>query len=189
MNENILLMRKAKFLLAGQWMEAFVGSLIYTLLMAAASYIGFGEFIIGGSLTFGYFLYLTSLVDRRQSDYNLVFRGFNRFVETLVAGLIYYLAIFVGAILLIVPGIIAYCGLSMTFYIMVDNPNISGLDAIKQSWEMMKGQKWNFFCLQMRFFGWILLCVLTAGIGYIFLSPYMTVTNLNFYRKLRYGTF
>ena len=92
-------------------------------------------------------------------------------------------------ILLIVPGIIVACGLSMTFFIMVDDPNISGMDALQQSWNMMKGQKWNYFCLQFRFIGWILLSILTCGIGFIFLEPYMVAASQNFYRKLRYGTF
>ena len=90
---------------------------------------------------------------------------------------------------LIVPGIIVACGLSMTFFIMVDDPNISGIDALQQSWNMMRGRKWDYFCLQFRFIGWLLLAILTCGIGMIFLQPYMVAASQNFYRKLRYGTF
>ena len=54
---------------------------------------------------------------------------------------------------------------------------------------MMNGHKMDFFCLQLRFIGWALLCVITCGIGFLWLAPYMTAASLNFYRQLRYGTF
>ena len=147
------------------------------------------ELIVYGPLTFGYILYLACNIDTGVNNLNLLFKGFERFGDTLVAGLLYSLAVGVGLCLLIVPGIIVACGLGMTFFIMADDQNISGLDALQQSWNMMKGQKWNFFCLQFRFIGWILLAILTCGIGMILLEPYMVATNQNFYRKLRYGTY
>lgn len=189
MNEFILLKRRAKSQLTNQWLDAIAASLIYLVFVMLINYIGIGQFILYGSLTFGYVLYISCLVDRHISNLNLLFQGFKRFLDTMVAGLLYSLGIGVGLILLIVPGIILSCGLSMTFYIMSDDPNISGVDALKKSWEMMKGHKWEYFCLQLYFFWWMLLALITAGIAYIWLLPYMTATNLNYYRKLKYGTF
>lgn len=189
MNENIFLMRRAKQQLTDKWLHVAVGSLIYMVILGIVSGTSLLELILYGPLTFGYYLYVSCIVDTGQDNLSLLFRGFDRFVETLLAGLLMSLAIVIGLVLLIVPGIIVACGLSMTFFIMIDDPNISGLDALQQSWNMMKGQKWNFFCLELRFFGWILLCLLTCGIGYIFLTPYMVATGQNFYRKLRYGTY
>lgn len=189
MNEKILMMRSAKAKLTGLWAEAAIGSLIYIALTALASSTSLLEIVVYGPLTFGYYLFMACLVDRKENNLNLLFQGFNRFVETLVAGLLLTVAVSIGLILLVVPGIILACGFAMTFYIMIDDPNISGLDALKQSWNMMQGRKWDFFCLQLRFLGWIILSIITCGIGYIWLSPYMTITNLNFYRKIRYNTF
>lgn len=188
MNEQILMMRRAKAQLANQWGEAAIASLIFLAITWFASSFVVGIILIG-PIYFGYYLYMSCLIDRHQSNLNLLLKGFDRFVETLIAGLLYYCAIFIGGCLLIVPGIILGCGFAMTFYIMVDDPYISGLNALEKSWNMMKGHKWDFFVLQLRFIGWILLCVLTCGIGYIFLSPYITVTNLNYYRKLKYGVY
>lgn len=189
MNENVLLMRRAKQQLSNKWANVAVGSLIFLVIMAVAGSTYLLELLVVGPLTFGYYLYIACNVDTNINNFNLLFKGFERFADTLVAGLLMSLAVAVGLILLIVPGIIVSCGLAMTFFIMVDDPNISGVDALQQSWNMMKGQKWNYFCLCLRFFGWILLSILTCGIGFIFLQPYMTATSLNFYRKLRYGTF
>lgn len=189
MNENVMMMRRAKAQLANKWVNVAIGSLIYLVIMAAAGSTYFLELIIYGPLTFGFYLYLACNIDTGVNNLNLLFKGFERFADTLVAGLLYSLAVFIGTLLLIVPGIIVACGLGMTFFIMVDEPGISGVDALQKSWNMMQGHKWDFFCLNLRFIGWILLSILTCGIGFIFLEPYMIATSQNFYRKLRYGTY
>ena len=94
-----------------------------------------------------------------------------------------------GLLLLVVPGIIVACGFSMTFFIMTDDANISGVDALKMSWQMMEGHKMQLFMLWLNFIGWFLLSIITCGIGFLWLTPYMTAATLNFYRSLRYGTF
>ena len=185
----MMMMRRAKSQLEGKWVNIALGSLLYLVLLAVAGSTYLLELFVYGPLTFGYFLYIACNVDTGENNFNLLFKGFERFGDTLIAGLIYSLAVGIGSFLLIVPGIIIACGLGMTFYIMVDDQNISGIDALQQSWNMMKGHKWEFFCLQFRFIGWILLAILTCGIGMIFLEPYMVATNQNFYRKLRYGTY
>lgn len=189
MNENVLLMRRAKEQLSGKWVNVAIGSLIYLVIMAAAGSTYLLELLVYGPLTFGFYLYIACNVDRGENNLNLLFKGFERFAETLVAGLIYSLAVGIGTLLLIVPGIIVACGLGLTFFIMVDDPNISGMDALQQSWNLMRGHKWDLFCLWFRFIGWALLCILTCGIGFIFLQPYVVAATQNFYRKLRYGTY
>ena len=48
----------------------------------------------------------------------------------------------------------------------------------------MDGRKGNLFCLDLSFIGWALLAALTAGIGNLWLMPYMTVSRAAFYRSL-----
>ncbi len=187
--DNVALMRKAKAQLSNHWLDAVLATLIYIVISAAAGSTGIVALIIEGPLTFGYILYLACLADTGNSKFELLFQGFNRFVETLIAGLIVSVITAVGTALLIVPGIIAATGLSMTFFIMADDPNISGIDAVKLSWKMMNGHKANLFCFWLRFIGWLLLCILTCGIGILWLNPYITLSTLNYYRRLRYGTF
>lgn len=190
MNElHTTMMRKAKASLAGNWLNAAIATFIYALIIWASSFTYVGELILAGPLIFGYVLYLMCLADTRRSNFDLLFKGFSRFAETLVAGILYTLATSIGFALLIVPGIIAACGFGLTFFIMADDPNISGLDALKLSWNMMNGHKWEFFCLNFRFIGWILLSILTLGILMFWITPYMYLAQLNFYRNLRHGTF
>ena len=45
----------------------------------------------------------------------------------------------------------------------------------------MKGKRWKMFCLGCRFIGWALLCVLTLGIGLLWLVPYVNTSIAAFY--------
>ena len=49
---------------------------------------------------------------------------------------------------------------------------------------MMHGNKGRFFYLQISFFGLALLCILTLGIGMLWLYPYMMTTEAFFYLDL-----
>ena len=62
---------------------------------------------------------------------------------------------------------------------------VYSLEAISKSKEMMYGNKWKSFCLTFRFLGWILLCILTFGIGVLFVGPYMAVSFVQFYDDLK----
>ena len=73
----------------------------------------------------------------------------------------------------------------MTFYIIEDNPSISGSEAIKKSKEMMKGHKWELFVLLFSFFWWYLLCGITFGLAAIYVLPYINATMVNYYEKLK----
>jgi len=68
---------------------------------------------------------------------------------------------------------------------MYDNPDIKPLEAIKKSQIMMKGYKWKLFILHLSFIGWGLLCILTAGIGFLWLYPYVGLSEGNFYENLK----
>jgi uncharacterized membrane protein len=62
---------------------------------------------------------------------------------------------------------------------------MDALDAITASRKMMNGYKGKLFCLHLSFIGWALLCGLTFGIGYLWLSPYITLSVSNFYEDLK----
>lgn len=137
-------------------------------------------------MAYGYYLYINRQIDHQEQDFNLLFDGFTtRFVQSMVAGVLGSIAITIGLILLIVPGIIVAIGLQMTFLIMIDNKDITGIDALKASWDLMNGHKWNFFCLCLRFIGWYILCLLSLGILTFWIQPYYYCTIVGFYRQLR----
>lgn len=97
------------------------------------------------------------------------------------------LFIVLWSFLLIIPGIIAAYGYSLIFFILADEPSIGISEALKKSKAMMRGYKWKYFCLSFRFFGWVILSILSCGIGFLWLAPYMQVSFAKFYEDLKAG--
>ena len=58
-------------------------------------------------------------------------------------------------------------------------------EAIELSMAMMDGHKWDLFCLELSFIGWAFLCVLSLGIGYLWLIPYMYASYAAFYEDVK----
>lgn len=88
-------------------------------------------------------------------------------------------------ILLFVPGIIFNYSSYFTNEIMSDNPKLSPMDAIKLSKKMVKGNRTELFELELSFFPWLLLCVVTLGIGFIYVLPYIYTTKALYYENFR----
>jgi uncharacterized membrane protein len=102
-------------------------------------------------------------------------------------GLAFMKSLFIGlwSMLFVIPGIIKSFEYAMIPYILADDAEISSKDAFKKAREMMKGNKWRLFKLNLSFIGWELLCGLTLGIGMFFLLPYIHAANAEFYVELK----
>jgi uncharacterized membrane protein len=86
----------------------------------------------------------------------------------------------------IIGGIIKSFSYAMVPYILAENPDISGRDAITLSRKMMKGHKWQLFTLYLSMFWWYVLDFFTVGIaGIVFLNPYLATVEAKYYEWLR----
>lgn len=91
-------------------------------------------------------------------------------------------------LLLIVPGIVKSYEYRMISYLLAENPNMSKEEAFAVSKQMMNGNKWKVFVLDLSFLGWHILGILTLGIVEIFyVRPYEGCTDAALYEVLRYG--
>ena len=110
-----------------------------------------------------------------------MFSKFSNLGKCLLLNLAMWLLILAWSLLLIIPGIIAAYRYAMAPYIMAQNPDIGVMDAIGQSKELMRGHKGRLFWLDLTFVGWAVLSVLTFGIGFLWLNPYMEAALAAFY--------
>ncbi len=170
--------------LENKWGNAALVVLIAMIITGATNFIPGASLIIGGPISLGMAIYFLRISRDEPVEINNLFDGFKQFGNALGAYLLMLLIIILGFILLIVPGIIAALALSQTFNIMHDEPNLGPIEAMKKSHEMMKGHRGDYFLLNLSFIGWALLCILTIGIGFLFLAPYASVTNAIFYNNL-----
>ncbi|MBR3251943.1 MAG: DUF975 family protein [Erysipelotrichaceae bacterium] len=96
------------------------------------------------------------------------------------------LYIFLWALLLVVPGIIKGYAYSLVPYILAEDPDITPSDALKKSEEMMMGHKKEAFVLDMSFFLWGLLAVVTFGIAQVlYVGPYVKATDVELYKAIK----
>lgn len=110
-----------------------------------------------------------------------MFVGFKDYGRVVVTILLQTLYIVLWSMLLIVPGIIKAISYSQTIYILKDNPELKFNGAIERSMAMMEGHKMEAFLLGLSFIGWLLLGVLTLGIGMLWVTPYMNTAHAHFY--------
>lgn len=141
-------------------------------------------FIIGGVITLGYARFNLNLVDYTGAEFHDLFSEFERFGDGFCMQLLRAIYIFLWTLLLIIPGIVATYSYAMTPYILLEHPELSANEAIKQSKQLMSGNKWRLFCLEFSFIGWYILSVLTLGIGFLWLNPYIEASKAAFYRDL-----
>ncbi len=167
----------------------FIGvNLLLSIIIGALSSFAVG-IIFSGVFNFGYYKIMLYSVRKKDTKLEDLFSGFGAGLDrSLLAGLLVYVFTFLWSLLFIIPGIIKSYSYSMTYYILLDDKNISGTDAIKKSEEMMKGHKKELFLQDLSFIGWILLSILTFGILFIWLNPYMELSHAVFYERLKNST-
>ncbi|PES36449.1 DUF975 family protein [Bacillus thuringiensis] len=172
-----------------------------------------------GITSYGYtnvFLQISKREDAKVDYLFEGFRGFKRMMKTmwamlaillytgtwipmLLTGLFIFLgeegnlsftiAFFVLLAISIVGMIVMYFSYALTYYVMIENPEYGVSQAMKESKNLMRGHKLDLFLLWLSFIGWVVLALLTFGIGFLWLSPYMSTTTAHFYRYISKGEF
>ncbi len=122
--------------------------------------------ILVGSITFIY------IASNNTSDSNTIYMTLAGIF--LIIGYIGYIA---SIIYLYVKDLLYV----LSYYVMYDNPNLTAKQIVEESERVMKGQRGKYLSLGLSFFGWILLVIITFGIGIIFLMPYIQISIAIFY--------
>jgi len=134
-------------------------------------------------ITIGYFNTFKELArsgDNRLTQ-NMFTLGFQDYGKTLLTVLLMVLILIAGALMLVIPAFIFALMYSQVSYIIRDYPELPVSKAFEMSRKMMIGRKWKLFVLYISFIGWVILCLLTLGIGFLWLNPYCYATLAEFY--------
>ena len=131
--------------------------------------------VIGGATTLGFAKYNLNLVDDKDPKLKDIFSQYDRLGTGFGMQFFRMLFITLWSLLLVIPGIIATYSYSMTAYILCENPQMTAREAIRKSKELMKGNRWRLFCLEISFIGWELLAVLAIVLVTVMFMPTMFV--------------
>ena len=189
MLDNKSIRAEARNRLSGNWGQpigVFSIYLLITIVLQNIPFIGpIALIFVAGPLTLGFTIYFLKFLKNEESNLNQLFEGFKNYGSVLVTYLLYTIYIILWTLLFIIPGIIAQMKYSQVWCIMAEDSEISGNDALKKSKEMMDGFKMQYFLLALSFIGWILLAMLTCGIGLLWVVPYIQTSYAKFYEALK----
>ena len=76
---------------------------------------------------------------------------------------------------------------ALTYFFLLDHPDMTARQAITASKQAMGGHKWELFVLELSFLGWNILSIFTLGILGLWVTPYATATRANFYDAITGG--
>lgn len=122
--------------------------------------------------------------DDRLSE-NMFKTAFSRYWHKVGGMFLMSLKVWLWSLLLVIPGIIMAHAYAVTPYILEEHPEIGAWEASRVSQKMMRGHKFRLFRLYLSFIGWALLCVPTLGVGFLWLVPYMQMSQAAFYSDLK----
>lgn len=95
----------------------------------------------------------------------------------------YIILVAVWIATIVVLCIISY-SYGLIFYLLIDQPDMKLMNVFRQSRQLMQGNKGRMFYIGLSFLGLSLLASLSFGIGLLWVSPYMSQTNVQFYRNV-----
>ena len=70
----------------------------------------------------------------------------------------------------------------LAILVAIDNPDMSGADAVEESQRLMTGKRAALFCLELSFIGWAILGAIPFGIGLLWVLPYAHLAKIAFYK-------
>lgn len=141
-------------------------------------------FCLGSIVNVGYRKFNVDLLSTGRASIGSLFSYFKHWKSAILSNVLVTVYVFLWSLLCVIPGIVASYKYAMVPYIVADDPTISAQDALDKSAAMMNGRKMELFILELSFIGWHLLAILSCGIGYIWLTPYINASVAEFYRTV-----
>lgn len=141
-------------------------------------------FFVGGVVRLGYIDYNLALLDRRKARLSLLTSHFSLWWKMVVAKITWACIMLPMTLLLVIPGICANYAYAMVPYIIKEKKDFTVDEAFRASRRIMRGHKWQLFCLRFSFIGWYIVGILTLGLGFLFIIPYRSAAEAAFYNEI-----
>jgi len=195
--ENNQIMKEAQESLKGKWGISIAACLIAGVITIMITILG-GYLINedwGGNLLslfvtppigVGLALFFLNIHSGNKLEIRTIFNPFKEvWLNSVLAYFMMIVIIIIGSILFIIPGIIASLMFSQVFYIIAEDNKIDPYNALVKSKKMMEGNKWKLFKIMLIILLLAIVCILTLGIGFIWLAPYQNAVYAKFYNVIK----
>jgi len=146
---------------------------------------GIGPLIFDGPFSAGMANFFLRLVRREAPGIGAMFQGFGKFLRNIRLWVLQVVFVLLWGLLLVVPGLVAALRYSMVWFVLVDEPDLTARQALARSKALTKGHLGDLFTLAASFLGWVLFGIVTLGIGFLYVVPYIQTTWALVYEGLR----
>lgn|SRR5574344_672220 len=148
--------------------------------------LGLISILLLGILDYGYSNFCLKLARQQNPEIKDLFVGFSKRIGSIIKLTLKKFFLYIlWFVCLIVPFFVNAIGYSMSTLLMVDRKDINGTNALKESKHIMKQNYPRFAKFVMSYFLWILLLILSAGIGFVWIGPILGTGKAIFYENLK----
>lgn len=138
-------------------------------------------------LSAGFLIFVLNTIRGTGAVYGNLLDGFGITWRVLLLNLLEGFMIVLGSLLLVVPGIMLCYAYRQAIYILIDHPEKTVKECMKESRLMMKGHKWELFLLDLSFLGWGILSLIVPLVD-IWVFPYFETTCAIYYESISGNT-
>lgn len=168
--------------------EAFYDYIIEHAPSPAAFFLNTLLDILKTVLNAGFVIFTLNLVKGASASLWNMLDGFEMFLRVFWLSILEGIFVFLWSLLFIIPGFVAFYKYRQALYLLIEHPEMSAFECIKESKRLMNGHKGELFMLDLSFIGWWLLSILPV-VGWlvnIWFLPFYKITMALYYRQLIY---
>ena len=148
----------------------------------AGEYVILAIRIMSTMLAMGFMRYCLGLTRGEEGSVGSIFDAFGNFFRFLGMNILIYLITSALAFLLIIPGVVMGYAYALAPYLLMDDPGKGPVQCMRESRQMMRGNKGTLFLLDLSMLGWLLLSIIPGAAVYVW--PYYYCARANFYRAV-----
>ncbi len=170
------------------WLFMVLVVLVTGAILGVSGVIFIGPLLLIGPISIGICSYTLHVVrnTEKKNKIDPLLDGFRGSVgNSILVGLLATIFTALWSLLFIIPGIVKAIAYSQCYFIALEHPEYDANTCITESRKMMNGHKWEYFCLQFSFIGWMIVGSFCLGVGTLWVSAYMNAANAAFYEDLK----
>lgn len=160
----LVVLRGVARLLAEQHAAARIHGVQAPAALFLSALAGLGALLLQAFFQVGVVRIFLDAVRGRRPEIRDLVSGGDRVVPMLGAVVLFDLAVWLGALFLVVPGVIAACGLLFHAWFVVDQ-DLGALDALRASWATTRGQKGRVLLLLLTTAALAIVGLAACGVG------------------------
>lgn len=158
-----------------------VFAVVWVIAMLLSTFLG--NVVLVGKYSY----FINSIYQGKSAGIERLFSAFGggHYMNVVMTMFMKMLYTFLWSLLFVIPGIIKSYEYYMVPYLLAEYPDMDRKEVFRLSKEMMQGNKFKTWVLELSFIGWYILGTILCCIGQLFVNPYREATMAELYLTLK----